>query len=118
MSLSSIVARTLLLGGMIFGICSSSVGFATAHGVAASKGELKQLTTPFSGSVSPAGAVENNKTGKIIGEIDRTGVVYDNTGTVVGSIDAKGIVRNAKGVAVAQVAQGNRLAGVAFLLGE
>ncbi|WP_182080977.1 hypothetical protein [Bombella favorum] len=118
MSLTSTMARALLLSGVVLGICSSSIGFAAAHGAAASKGELKQLTTPFSGSVSPAGAVENNKTGKIIGEIDRAGVVYDNTGTIVGSIDAKGVVHNAKGVAVAQVAQSNRLAGVAFLLGE
>lgn len=117
MSFSSSLARMFLLGGMLVGVCSASAGFASAQDAVPQAG-LKKITTPFSGSVSPAGAVENNQTGKIIGEVDRTGVVYDNTGTVVGSIDAKGIVRNAKGVPVAQVAQNNRLAGVAFLLGQ
>ena len=118
MFLSSRLARMFLLSGMILGACSASVGLATAQDAPAPQAGLKKITAPFAGSVSPAGAVENNQTGKIIGEVDRTGVVYDNTGTVVGSIDAKGIVRDAKGVPVAQVALNNRLAGVAFLLGQ
>lgn len=118
MSLSSRLARMFLLGGMAIGACTSSIGFAASGNTTAQQGGLKQITAPFSGSVSPAGAVEDNSTGKIIGEVDRTGVVYDNTGTVVGSIDSKGTVRNARGVAVAQVAQNNRLAGIAFLLGR
>lgn len=115
MSLSSTMARIFLLGGLIVG--GGSIACAAAQGVAPQAG-LKKITATFSGSVSPAGAIENNKTGKIIGEIDRTGVVYNNTGTIVGSIDAKGIVHDAKGVPVAQVDLNNRLAGVAFLLGQ
>ncbi|MCX5614087.1 hypothetical protein [Bombella saccharophila] len=107
--------RTCLLSGMALGLCAASLGVAASQPEADSAG-VKQITTQFSGSVSPAGAVLDNKTGKIIGEIDRGGVVYNNQGSAVGSVDDNGLVRNKAGTPVAQVAKTNKLAGVAFLL--
>ncbi|MCX5620495.1 MULTISPECIES: hypothetical protein [Bombella] len=115
MSVSSMLKRTCLLLGMVLGLCATSLGVAAAQSEAPATG-VKQITTQFSGSVSPAGAVLDNKTGKIIGEIDRGGVVYNNQGSAVGSVDDNGTVRNKAGVVVAQVAKTNKLAGVAFLL--
>ncbi len=114
MTLCSDWKRVFFLFGITAGLCSSLGGqIAYAAGPVP---ELPQITESFSGSVSPSGAVEDNQTETIIGEITRDGLVYNGKGEVVGSIDSKGIVKDSKGKAIATVALKNRLAAVAFLL--